>query len=165
MTQAFDRVNIVGAGLAGSEAALLLARAGINVALYEQKPQARTPAQVLDGPAELVRVRVPCSSPCQRIRHTVRSTCALPRSSTRRVLFSRQRSEEPDRNGHHWNKRVNGGTKEAPTRRPSRPRSVCAMRMPSEQERLGATYTTIFRLWHDRNEAVSGQLVRTRRLS
>ena len=54
MTQAFDRVNIVGAGLAGSEAALLLARAGIKVSLYEQKPEARTPAQVLNGPAELV---------------------------------------------------------------------------------------------------------------
>ena len=54
MTQAFDRVNIVGAGLAGSEAALVLARAGIKVSLYEQKPEARTPAQVLNGPAELV---------------------------------------------------------------------------------------------------------------
>ena len=47
-------VNVVGAGLAGSEAALLLARSGVPVRLYEQKPEARTPAQVLNGPAELV---------------------------------------------------------------------------------------------------------------
>jgi methylenetetrahydrofolate--tRNA-(uracil-5-)-methyltransferase len=54
MSRAFETVNIVGAGLAGSEAALVLARAGLQVRLYEQKPTARTPAQVLDGPAELV---------------------------------------------------------------------------------------------------------------
>jgi methylenetetrahydrofolate--tRNA-(uracil-5-)-methyltransferase len=52
--QVFQRVNVVGAGLAGSEAALVLARAGIAVRLIEQKPDAKTPAQVLDGPAELV---------------------------------------------------------------------------------------------------------------
>ncbi|MCB9476141.1 MAG: methylenetetrahydrofolate--tRNA-(uracil(54)-C(5))-methyltransferase (FADH(2)-oxidizing) TrmFO [Deltaproteobacteria bacterium] len=45
---------IVGAGLAGSEAAAVAARAGLRVRLVDQKPAERTPAQKLDGPAELV---------------------------------------------------------------------------------------------------------------
>ncbi len=48
------RVTIVGAGLAGCEAALTLAARGIQVTLYEQKPKARTPAQSIDGLCELV---------------------------------------------------------------------------------------------------------------
>ncbi len=48
------RVTIVGAGLAGSEAALQLASRGIAVKLVEQKPIARTPAQTSDGLCELV---------------------------------------------------------------------------------------------------------------
>jgi methylenetetrahydrofolate--tRNA-(uracil-5-)-methyltransferase len=47
-------VSIVGAGLAGCEAALTLAARGIKVKLYEQKPKARTPAQSSDGLCELV---------------------------------------------------------------------------------------------------------------
>jgi methylenetetrahydrofolate--tRNA-(uracil-5-)-methyltransferase len=47
-------VTIVGAGLAGSEAALQLASRGIRVVLLEQKPKARTPAQTSDGLCELV---------------------------------------------------------------------------------------------------------------
>ncbi|HEY6077682.1 MAG TPA: methylenetetrahydrofolate--tRNA-(uracil(54)-C(5))-methyltransferase (FADH(2)-oxidizing) TrmFO [Polyangiaceae bacterium] len=47
-------VSIVGAGLAGCEAALTLAARGIDVRLYEQKPQARTPAQTSDKLCELV---------------------------------------------------------------------------------------------------------------
>jgi methylenetetrahydrofolate--tRNA-(uracil-5-)-methyltransferase len=47
-------VTIVGAGLAGSEAALQLASRGIRVLLLEQKPKARTPAQTSDGLCELV---------------------------------------------------------------------------------------------------------------
>lgn len=49
-----QKVTIVGAGLAGSEAALQLARRGIDVLLLEQKPEKRTPAQSLDGFCELV---------------------------------------------------------------------------------------------------------------
>ena len=45
---------IVGGGLAGSEAALLLADAGVRVVLVEQKPVRRSPAHKLDGLAELV---------------------------------------------------------------------------------------------------------------
>lgn len=47
-------VTIVGAGLAGSEAALQLASRGVSVRLLEQKPHSRTPAQVSDHFAELV---------------------------------------------------------------------------------------------------------------
>lgn len=47
-------VSIVGAGLAGSEAALQLAHRGIGVTLYEQKPVHRTPAQSSDHFCELV---------------------------------------------------------------------------------------------------------------
>jgi methylenetetrahydrofolate--tRNA-(uracil-5-)-methyltransferase len=47
-------VSIVGAGLAGCEAALTLAARGVSVRLYEQKPKARTPAQTSDGLCELV---------------------------------------------------------------------------------------------------------------
>ena len=45
---------MVGAGLAGCEAALSLAEGGRRVRLLEQKPRARTPAQSSDGLAELV---------------------------------------------------------------------------------------------------------------
>jgi len=47
-------VTIIGAGLAGSEAALQLARRGIRVRLLEQKPARRTPAQSSDSLCELV---------------------------------------------------------------------------------------------------------------
>jgi methylenetetrahydrofolate--tRNA-(uracil-5-)-methyltransferase len=47
-------VTIVGAGLAGCEAAYQLARRGIDVKLHEMKPHKRTPAQQGDGLAELV---------------------------------------------------------------------------------------------------------------
>ncbi len=49
-----EPVIIVGAGLAGCEAALQLASRGIRVRLFEMKPAKRTPAQVSDGYAELV---------------------------------------------------------------------------------------------------------------
>ncbi len=47
-------VAIIGAGLAGCECALSLARAGIAVSLFEQKPLYRSPAHFDDGLAELV---------------------------------------------------------------------------------------------------------------
>ena len=49
-----SRVTVVGAGLAGSECAWQLARRGIDVTLYEMKPQKRSPAHVADTFAELV---------------------------------------------------------------------------------------------------------------
>jgi methylenetetrahydrofolate--tRNA-(uracil-5-)-methyltransferase len=48
------RVTILGAGLAGCEAAWQLAGRGIDVTLVEQKPLARTPAQTTDKLCELV---------------------------------------------------------------------------------------------------------------
>ena len=42
-------VTIVGAGLAGSEAAYYLASRGISVRLIEMKPKKRTPAHTGDG--------------------------------------------------------------------------------------------------------------------
>lgn len=47
-------VVVVGAGLAGTEAALQLAARGLHVRLYEQKPGECSPASRLDGFAELV---------------------------------------------------------------------------------------------------------------
>jgi methylenetetrahydrofolate--tRNA-(uracil-5-)-methyltransferase len=48
------KVTVIGGGLAGTEAALRLADAGVRVALLEQKPERRSPAHKLDGLAELV---------------------------------------------------------------------------------------------------------------
>jgi len=47
-------VGIIGAGLAGSEAALVLSRRNIAVTLYEMRPRKSTPAHKTDLPAELV---------------------------------------------------------------------------------------------------------------
>ncbi len=51
--RAFD-VTVVGAGLAGCEAAFQLAERGLRVRLFEMKPTKRTPAQTSDFFAELV---------------------------------------------------------------------------------------------------------------
>jgi len=48
------KVTVVGAGLAGSEAALQLARSGIRVDLCEMRPGTMTPAHTTGLPAELV---------------------------------------------------------------------------------------------------------------
>ena len=47
-------VSVVGAGLAGCEAAWTLANAGVPVSLYEMKPQQYTPAHHYQGFAELI---------------------------------------------------------------------------------------------------------------
>lgn len=49
-----DHINIIGAGLAGSEAAWQVAKRGIKVKLYEMKPKKFSPAHHLDTFAELV---------------------------------------------------------------------------------------------------------------
>lgn len=49
-----DKVKVIGAGLAGCEAAWQLARAGIECELYEMKPKKFTPAHKYTGFAELV---------------------------------------------------------------------------------------------------------------
>lgn len=50
----FDYVNIIGAGLAGSEASLYLANNGVKVKLYEMKKIKKTPAQASENFGELV---------------------------------------------------------------------------------------------------------------
>ena len=54
MSEAFERVNVVGGGLAGCEAAWQLARRGARVDLYEMRPATRTEAHVTGHLAELV---------------------------------------------------------------------------------------------------------------
>ena len=48
------KVKVIGAGLAGSEAAWQLANRGIEVELYEMKPHKMTPAHHSENFAELV---------------------------------------------------------------------------------------------------------------
>src|SRR6185437_5767414 len=47
-------VNVIGAGLAGSEAAYQIAKRGVQVRLYEMRPVKQTPAHHTDQFAELV---------------------------------------------------------------------------------------------------------------
>ena len=49
-----DNINVIGAGLAGCEAAWQIANRGIPVRLYEMKPNKKTPAHQSDTFAELV---------------------------------------------------------------------------------------------------------------
>ena len=48
------KVKVIGAGLAGSEAAWQLAQRGLEVELYEMKPHKKTPAHHSNDFAELV---------------------------------------------------------------------------------------------------------------
>lgn len=49
-----DKVRVIGAGLAGCEAAWQLSKRNVDVELCEMKPQKRSPAHTADGFAELV---------------------------------------------------------------------------------------------------------------
>ena len=49
-----ETVHVIGGGLAGSEAAWQLARAGVPVTLHEMRPERQTEAHTTDGLAELV---------------------------------------------------------------------------------------------------------------
>ncbi len=49
-----SKVRVIGAGLAGCEAALQIARRGVEVELYEMKPNKKSPAHHMDSFAELV---------------------------------------------------------------------------------------------------------------
>ncbi len=50
----FSEVHIVGAGLAGSEAAWQLAQSGVRVIVHEMRPQSASPAHKTSYCAELV---------------------------------------------------------------------------------------------------------------
>jgi methylenetetrahydrofolate--tRNA-(uracil-5-)-methyltransferase len=54
MRSGLTPVHVIGGGLAGSEAAWQLARAGVPVVLHEMRPERRTEAHVTDRFAELV---------------------------------------------------------------------------------------------------------------
>ena len=56
-------INVIGAGLAGCEAALQIAKRGIEVRLYEMKPRKKTPAHKSDLFGELV-----CSNSLKAMR-------------------------------------------------------------------------------------------------
>ncbi|MGN0582227.1 MAG: methylenetetrahydrofolate--tRNA-(uracil(54)-C(5))-methyltransferase (FADH(2)-oxidizing) TrmFO [Oscillospiraceae bacterium] len=69
-------VKVIGAGLAGCEAAWQLANAGIETELYEMKPKKFTPAHHYEGMAELV-----CSNSLKALR--VDSACGLLKEEMR----------------------------------------------------------------------------------
>ena len=49
-------INVIGAGLAGCEAAMQIASCGIKVHLYEMKPNKKTPAHHTEKYAEFVQI-------------------------------------------------------------------------------------------------------------
>ncbi len=71
-------VKVIGAGLAGCEAAVQLAKRGFDVQLYEMKPQKYSPAHKYQGFAELV-----CSNSLKAAR--VDSACGLLKEEMRRL--------------------------------------------------------------------------------
>lgn len=72
-----EKITVIGAGLAGCEAALQIANLGVAVDLIEMKPQKRTPAHKSDNFAELV-----CSNSLKAAR--VDSAAGLLKEEMRR---------------------------------------------------------------------------------
>lgn len=58
-----ESIKVIGAGLAGCEAAMTIANSGIPVELYEMKPKEKSPAHSMDSFAELV-----CSNSLKAMR-------------------------------------------------------------------------------------------------
>ena len=73
-------VSVIGAGLAGCEAAWQLARRGFDVRLYEMKPKKFSPAHHYPGMAELV-----CSNSLKAMR--LSSAAGLLKEEMERVGF------------------------------------------------------------------------------
>ena len=71
-----DYITIIGAGLAGSEATYQIAKKGINVKLYEMKPQKFSPAHSNENFAEIV-----CSNSFKSNLHT--NACGLLKEELR----------------------------------------------------------------------------------
>ena len=71
-----DYITIIGAGLAGSEAAYQIAKRGIKVKLYEMKPQKFSPAHSNENFAEIV-----CSNSFKSNLHT--NACGLLKEELR----------------------------------------------------------------------------------
>lgn len=72
------KVKVIGAGLAGCEATLQLANAGIEVELFEQKPEKYSPAHKYKGFAELV-----CSNSLKAMR--IESAAGMLKEEMRRL--------------------------------------------------------------------------------
>ena len=85
-------VKVIGAGLAGCEAAVQLARRGFDVELHEMKPEKYSPAHHYAGFAELV-----CSNSLKAARPE--SACGLLKEEMRRfgsvILQSLQAARLP----------------------------------------------------------------------
>ena len=73
-----NKITVIGAGLAGCEAAHKLSSLGFSVRLCEMKPEKRTPAQKIDGFAELV-----CSNSLKAMR--LESAAGLLKEEMRRL--------------------------------------------------------------------------------
>lgn len=86
------KVKVIGAGLAGCEAAMQLARRGFSVELCEMKPQKFSPAHKYGGFAELV-----CSNSLKAAR--AESACGLLKEEMRRfgsvILEAAERTSVP----------------------------------------------------------------------
>ncbi len=81
------KVNVIGAGLAGCEAALQLTKQGIEVKLFEMKPKKFSPAHKSEGFAELV-----CSNSLKADR--IENACGLLKEEMR--LFGSVMMEAAD---------------------------------------------------------------------
>ena len=73
-----DYINIIGAGLAGSEAAYQIAKRGIKVKLYEMKPVKFSPAHSNSNFAEIV-----CSNSFKS--NLLTNACGLLKEELRRL--------------------------------------------------------------------------------
>ena len=73
-----DHINIIGAGLAGSEAAYQIAKRGIKVKLYEMKPEKFSPAHTNSNFAEIV-----CSNSFKS--NLLTNACGLLKEELRRL--------------------------------------------------------------------------------
>lgn len=82
------KVKVIGAGLAGCEAALQLSRAGIDVELYEMKPKKFSPAHSDENLAELV-----CSNSLKADR--IENACGLLKAEMR--MFNSVMTEAADK--------------------------------------------------------------------
>ena len=73
-----EYINVIGAGLAGSEAAYQIAKRGIKVKLYEQRPISTTPAHQSDQFAELI-----CSNSLKS--NSLENACGLLKEEMRHL--------------------------------------------------------------------------------
>ena len=78
MGENLDYITVIGGGLAGSEAALQIARRGIKVKLYEMKPQKFSEAHSSQNLAEIV-----CSNSFKS--NNLTNACGLLKEELRRL--------------------------------------------------------------------------------